>query len=49
MATLRAAQFIAVEQVVGGRIVLVDGLQNEARVQHLRVELQVGRRLAGED
>ena len=43
-----AALLVGVEQVVDGRIVLVDGLLDHPQPEHARVEVDVARRVAGD-
>ena len=43
-----AAELVRVEQVVDGRIVLVDGLLDHPEAQHARVEVDVAGRVAGD-
>ncbi len=44
----RGAALVRVEQVVDGRVVLVDGLLDQAQAEHAHVEVDVARRVAGD-
>src|SRR6185436_12032647 len=44
----RAALLVGVEEVVDGRVVLVDALLDEPQSEDARVEVDVGRRVAGD-
>jgi flavin-binding protein dodecin len=43
-----AAGLVAVVEVIGARIVEVDGALDEAQAEHTRVEVEVALRLAGD-
>src|SRR5436309_14427543 len=42
------AELVRVEEVVDGRVVLVDRLLHQAEPEHARVEVDVARRVAGD-
>ena len=44
----RGAALVGVEEVVDGRVVLVDGLLDQAQAEHAHVEVDVARRVAGD-
>src|SRR5439155_6456268 len=44
----RVAALVRVEEVVHGRVVLVDGLLDQSQSEHARVEVEVARRVAGD-
>src|SRR5262245_53296072 len=44
----RGAALVRVEEVVDGRVVLVDRLLDQAQAEHAHVEVDVARRVAGD-